>query len=241
MIIKTENLTKKYGELVAVNNVNIQISENQIYALLGLNGAGKTTLIKLLSCLITPDGGDAIIDNKSILKSSAEIKKIINISPQETAIALNLSVFENLVFIAEVYGMDKNLAKTEAERMIEIFHLQDKKNVASKKLSGGLQRRLGVAMALITKPKILFLDEPTLGLDVLARRDLWEIIRNLKKNTTIILTTHYLDEVESLADTVAIMKDGRILEVGTVSDIIKKTDSKNFEDAFVVLNEEEAL
>lgn len=239
MIIKTKNLTKKYGNLIAVNDVNIEITENQVFALLGLNGAGKTTLIKMLSCLITPTIGDAIIDNESILKNQSKIKQIINISPQETAIALNLTVLENLIFVAEIYGMKKLLAKSEAEKMIEMFKLQDKRQVQSKKLSGGLQKRLGIAMALITKPKILFLDEPTLGLDVVSRKDLWEIIKNLKKDTTIILTTHYLDEVENLADTVAIMKSGKIVETGTVKEITQRTQSKNFEDAFIFLNKSE--
>ena len=239
MIIQIKNLTKKYGNLVAVRDVSFDIEENQIYALLGLNGAGKTTLIKMLTCLTAPSGGDAFICGKSILQHQSKIKELLNISPQETSIAQNLTVMENLVFVAQIYGLSKEETIKRSEEMIALFHLHDKKDVLTKKLSGGLQRRLGIAMALITKPKILFLDEPTLGLDILARRELWNIIKALKQTTTIILTTHYLEEVEHLADEVAIMKQGSIIAKGNIQDIVKQTNSKNFEDAFVLLSEKE--
>lgn len=241
MIINVKNLTKKFGNVVAVDNVSFGINKNKIFALLGLNGAGKTTLIKMLTCLTKPTSGDAIILNESILKNSVKIKEQINISPQETAIALNLTVLENLMFIAEIYGLDKVTAKQKCLHMIELFKLTEKKNVLSKNLSGGMQRRLGIALALISSPKILFLDEPTLGLDVIARRELWKILIELKKSTTIILTTHYLDEVENLADEVGIMKDGKIIEIGTVKDIVDKVNAKNFEEAFITLSEKENL
>lgn len=236
-MIKIVNLTKNYGNLIAVNNINLEIAENQIYALLGLNGAGKTTLIKMLSCLTRPTSGNAFIFDKSILTHAQEIKQEINIAPQETSVAPNLTVFENLVFIGQVYGLNKPNALEKAEEMIKLFALTDKKNTLAKNLSGGQQRRLGIAMAIISNPKILFLDEPTLGLDVVARKNLWDIINKIKKNTTIILTTHYLDEVLHLANKVAIMNNGKVVADDTVENIVANTSSKNFEETFIKLTQ----
>lgn len=239
MSIKIVNLTKKFGDLVAVDNVSLDIEDQQIFALLGLNGAGKTTLIKMLSCLIKPASGDAFIFDKSILKKAQEIKQEINIAPQETSIAPNLTVFENLIFICQIYGFNKKDAISKAEEMLKTFNIEEKKNVLAKKLSGGQQRRLGIAMAIISNPKILFLDEPTLGLDVIARKGLWDIINTIKQKSTIILTTHYLDEVVHLADKVAIMSKGKIIANDTVKGIIKNTNSDNFENAFLSLTQKE--
>lgn len=239
MSIKVVNLTKKFGDLVAVDNVNLNIENQQIFALLGLNGAGKTTLIKMLSCLIKPTSGDAFIFDKSILNKSQEIKQKINIAPQETSIAPNLTVFENLIFICQIYGFNKKDAISKAEEMLKTFNIEEKKNVLAKKLSGGQQRRLGIAMAIISNPKILFLDEPTLGLDVVARKGLWNIINRIKQKSTIILTTHYLDEVVHLADKVAIMSKGKIVANDTVKNIIKNTNTDNFENAFLSLTQKE--
>lgn len=239
MSIKIINLTKQYGNLTAVDKVNLEIENNQIFALLGLNGAGKTTLIKILSCLTRPTSGDAFILGKSILKNPLDIKQQINIAPQETSIAPNLTVFENLIFISQIYGFNKIDATIKSNQMLKLFELEEKKNVLSKKLSGGQQRRLGIAMAIISDPKILFLDEPTLGLDIVARRSLWKIINKIKENTTIILTTHYLNEVEHLANKVAIMNNGKIVANDTVDNIVKNLKVKNFEDAFMQLSQKE--
>lgn len=239
MSIKIVNLTKKFGDLVAVDNVNLDIEDQQIFALLGLNGAGKTTLIKMLSCLIKPTSGDAFIFDKSILKNFQDIKQKINIAPQETSIASNLTVFENLIFICQIYGFNKKDAISKTEKILKTFNLQEKKNVLAKKLSGGQQRRLGIAMAIISNPKILFLDEPTLGLDIIARKGLWDIINKIKQKSIIILTTHYLDEVVHLADKVAIMSKGKIVANDTVESIIKNTNSDNFENAFLSLTQKE--
>lgn len=239
MSIKIINLTKQYGNLTAVDKVNLEIENNQIFALLGLNGAGKTTLIKMLSCLTRPTSGDAFILGKSILKNPLDIKQQINIAPQETSIAPNLTVFENLIFISQIYGLNKVDAIAKSDQMLKLFELEEKKNVLSKRLSGGQQRRLGIAMAIISDPKILFLDEPTLGLDIVARRSLWKIINKIKENTTIILTTHYLNEVEHLANKVAIMHNGKIVANDTVDNIVKNLKVKNFEDAFLQLSQKE--
>src|SRR5690554_1957700 len=205
-MIETKHLTKKFGEFVAVDDLNLSIEKGELFSLLGLNGAGKTTTIKMLSCLIQPTSGDATILDKNLIKDSQFIKQRLNVSPQETAVALKLSVSENLKMIAGIYGIDKEIIAKKVDEMISVFRLSDVQNKKAKLLSGGMQRRLSIAMALITEPEILFLDEPTLGLDVIARRELWAIIKKLKEKTTIILTTHYLEEVEALSDRVAIMQ-----------------------------------
>ena len=231
--IKTLNLTKKYKDVVAVDNLNLTVLKGELFSLLGINGAGKTTTIKMLCGLTEPADGDALLSGKSILNESGEVKKFIAVSPQETAVAMGLSVKENLDFICGVYGFD-TLKKTK--KVSELISLLDLENVANKKagkLSGGMQRRLSIAMALITEPEILFLDEPTLGLDVIARSDLWEIIRTLKGKVTIILTTHYMEEAEALSDRIAIMKDGKLLICDTAEKIKEKAQTDNFEEAFV--------
>jgi len=193
----------------------------------------------MLSCLILPSGGNAKIFNKDIIIDSQYIKQRINVSPQETAIARNLNVQENLEMIAGIYGIQKNAIPGKVEEMIAVFNLSEVRKKKARLLSGGMQRRLSIAMALITDPEILFLDEPTLGLDVIARRELWSNIKKLKEKTTIILTTHYLEEAEALSDRVAIIKKGRIKAIGTVAEILNQTNTKKLEDAFVLLNEEE--
>jgi predicted ABC transporter, ATPase component len=213
LAIKTENLTKKYKDKVAVNSINLSINKGEIYGLLGVNGAGKSTTIKMLSCLIKPTSGDAVLNGYSIVNDSEDVKRIINVSPQETAVAPNLTVRENL----ELAEVAKSKAKT---------------------LSGGWQRRLSIAMALISDPEILFLDEPTLGLDVLARRELWNKISALKGKITVILTTHYLEEAESLSDRIGIMVKGNLVAEGTADELKNSVNATSFEDAFVKIAEE---
>jgi ABC-2 type transport system ATP-binding protein len=238
-MIKTKNLTKKFGDLIAVDNLTLSIDKGELFSLLGLNGAGKTTTIKMLSCLIQPTSGDATILDKNLIKDAQFIKQRLNVSPQETAVAPKLSIWENLKMIAGIYGTDNKIIPQKVDEMISVFKLAEVQNKKAKLLSGGMQRRLSIAMALITEPEILFLDEPTLGLDVIARRELWAIIKKLKEKTTIILTTHYLEEVEALSDRVAIMQKGKIKAIGTVEELLNQTHSKTLEDAFVLLNEEE--
>lgn len=227
--IKLVNLTKKYNDLIAVNNLSLEIEENTLYALLGVNGAGKSTTIKMLSTLITSTRGEAYIHNFNIETEKEEVKKIINVSPQETAIGENLSVYENIKFIADIYGMEKEYV----DEIIKKMKLEDVKNKKAKKLSGGYKRRLSIAMAIVSKPKVLFLDEPTLGLDVIARSELWKFIKEIKSHMTIILTTHYLEEVEELADKVGIMSKGKLICEGTIQEIISQNNYKNFEEAFI--------
>lgn len=233
--IKTTGLTKKYQDITAVDHLDLFVEKGELFSLLGVNGAGKTTTIKMLSCFIKPTSGDALLSGKSVRTKAQAIKQEINISPQETAVAPNLSVRENLELIAGIYGQKKNAARKSTNEMAQIFGLTDVLKKKAQNLSGGMQRRLSIAMALISNPKILFLDEPTLGLDVLARRELWTVIQLLKGKVTIILTTHYLEEVEALSDRVGVMVNGRLEAVGTVSELISQTGTDHFEDAFVAL------
>ena len=233
--IKINNLSKSYKGKFAVKNINMEIKAGELFALLGMNGAGKTTTIKMLSCLTPPTSGDAYLLGDSILNNPQKVKEKINVSPQETAVARNLSVKENLELIARIYGSDKKTAKIKAEEMIMIFNLTEVAKAKTKTLSGGFQRRLSIAMSLISNPKILFLDEPTLGLDVIARRELWSVIKKLKTEMTIVLTTHYLEEVEALADRVGIMAKGELKAAGTVSELNLLAQVDKFEDAFIKL------
>lgn len=236
--IEIKKLRKEYGSKTAVNDISLTIEEGKIFSLLGVNGAGKTTTIRILTGLSRPTSGEAFIFKKNIDKELDEIKKICNLSPQETAIAPNLTVKENLEFIAEIYGFTKNKVKEKVNQMIEQFSLQEVEKIKARTLSGGWQRRVSIAMALVSEPKILFLDEPTLGLDVLARRELWRIIEKLKGTTTIVLTTHYMEEAESLSDAIAIMVNGAIKAQGTVEELKLKTRKNNLEDAFIAIAEE---
>lgn len=231
--IKTVNLTKKYKDITAVDDLNLQIEQGELFSLLGVNGAGKTTTIKMLSCLTRPTGGDAFLNGKSICKDTAAVKLMIAVSPQETAVASGLSVQENLELMCGVHGFPKDKRSAKIAELTRLLGLETVLKKKAGKLSGGWQRRLSIAMALISQPQILFLDEPTLGLDVIARSDLWDLIRSLKGKVTIILTTHYMEEAEALSDRIAIMKDGRLLICGTAGQIKEKASTDNFEDAFV--------
>ena len=236
--IKIEGLTKKYGELCAVKNLSLTVEEGELFSLLGVNGAGKTTTVKMLSCLTEPTSGDAYILGKSIVRDKNQVKSVIAVSPQESAVAPGLTVYENLCLICGVHGFSREKREKKIDELTSLLGLDSVLTRKAGKLSGGWQRRLSIAMALISEPKILFLDEPTLGLDVIVRSDMWDMINEMKENTTIVLTTHYMEEVEALADRVGIMKDGRLLEIGTVSEIKEKAGKDRFEDAFVAIVKE---
>ena len=233
--IQAIDLTKKYGAKTAVNALDLSVGQGELFALLGVNGAGKTTTIKMLTCLTRPTSGDAILLGDSVVSRPEAVKGKTNVSPQETAVAPNLSVKENLELIAQIYGSDKRAARTKADEMLSVFGLTGVTGDRAKTLSGGMQRRLSIAMALISDPQILFLDEPTLGLDVLARRELWAAIEELKGRVTIVLTTHYMDEAEALSDRIGIMSEGELKAVGTSAELMSKTGTRTLEDAFVSL------
>lgn len=233
--IQTGNLVKRYGDLIAVDQLNLNIKRGELFSLLGVNGAGKTTVIKMLSCLSKPTDGDALVDGYSIANESKQVKARIGVSPQETAIAPNLTVKENLELLCGIYGFDKDKERMKIRELSDQLSLDNVMQRKAGKLSGGWQRRVSIAMALIGEPNILFLDEPTLGLDVIARRDLWELVSALKGKITIILTTHYMEEAEALSDRIGIMKDGKLLAVGTATELKQQADTNDFETAFVTI------
>lgn len=236
--IKIKGLRKEFGSKIAVNDLSLNVKEGSLFAFLGVNGAGKTTTIRMLTGLTRPNGGEAWVMGHSITKNLQDVKKVVNLSPQETSIAPNLTVRENLEFIAGIYGFDKIKIKEKTAQMLEQFSMAEVENSKAKTLSGGWQRKLSIAMALITEPKVLFLDEPTLGLDVLARRELWREIEALKGKITIILTTHYMEEAEALSDEIAIMAKGNLKAVGTLEELKKRTNTANLEEAFIKIVEE---
>lgn len=235
--IETKDLCKSYKSLKAVNKLNLTVNEGELFSLLGVNGAGKTTTIKILCGLTKESGGEAFICGKSIDTNRDEIKRIINVSPQETAVAPNLTVRENLELIAGIYGYTGDSLVKRVEEVTEQFSLEEVMSQRAKTLSGGWQRRLSIAMAIISEPKVLFLDEPTLGLDVLARRELWRVIKDLKGSVTIVLTTHYMEEAQELSDRIGIMAKGKLLTVDTPQNLMEKTSSQNIEEAFVKIAE----
>ena len=239
--IVVTGLSKQYPDKTAVDNISFSVDKGSIFSLLGVNGAGKTTTIKMLCGLTRPTGGEAYVLSHSIHTELDEVKKLVNISPQDTSVASRLTVRENLEFIAGIYGADRKKQREKADEMIQYFHLQEVADRRAKVLSGGWQRKLSIAMALITEPQIIFLDEPTLGLDVLARRELWEVIRRMKEKITIILTTHYMEEAESLSDKVAVMVDGRIKAMGSVEELREQTGADNLEEAFVRIAQETSV
>ena len=239
--IQTTDLVKQYKKLTAVDKLSLEIRQGELFSLLGVNGAGKTTTIKMLTCLTQPTDGDALVGGYSIAKEPEQVKQLIGVSPQETAVAPNLSVKENLELICGIHGFSREKTKSKLQELSEKFSLESVLMRKAGKLSGGWQRRVSIAMALISEPKILFLDEPTLGLDVIAKHELWEIIRALKGHATIILTTHYMEEAEALSDRIGIMKDGKLLAVGTAQELKQKAGAADFETAFVTIVKEEAL
>ena len=244
--ILTKGLCKDYGALHAVRALDLEVAEGELFALLGVNGAGKTTTIRMLSCLLPPTSGDAWLlgqvgsgrFERDIITDRQKVKAKTNLSPQETAIAPNLSVRENLEFMARVYHAESGYAQRKSEEILAAFSLADVAKSRAKTLSGGKQRRLSIAMALISEPQILFLDEPTLGLDVLARRELWNAIKALKGKVTVILTTHYMEEAEALSDRIGIMSDGQLRCVGTAAELKARAGAATLEDAFVTLAQE---
>ena len=239
--IKTMGLVKQYKNLTAVDRLHLEIQQGELFSLLGVNGAGKTTTIKMLTCLTKPTDGDAIVGGCSITKEPEQVKRLIGVSPQETAVAPKLSVKENLELICGIHGFSKEKTQAKIRELSGQFMLDSVLERKAGKLSGGWQRRVSIAMALISEPKILFMDEPTLGLDVIARHELWEVIRSLKGKVTMILTTHYMEEAQVLSDRIGIMKSGRLLAAGTAEELKKMAGTKDFEEAFVSIVKEAAV
>ncbi len=239
--IQTIGLVKEYKNLTAVNKLHLEIEKGELFSLLGVNGAGKTTTIKMLTCITKPTDGDALVGGFSITREPKQVKRLIGVSPQETAVAQNLSVQENLELMSGIHGFSREKTKERLSTLSRQFALTEVLHRKAGKLSGGWQRRVSIAMALIGEPQILFLDEPTLGLDVIARHELWDVIRSLKGKATIIMTTHYMEEAQALSDRIGIMKDGNLLAVGTADALKKQAETDDFETAFVSIVKEAAV
>ena len=236
--IQTMGLVKRYGDVTAVDGLELEVKQGELYSLLGVNGAGKTTAIKLLTGLTRPTSGDALVGGHSIVKEADQVKRLIGVSPQETAVAPNLTVKENLELICGIHGFSREKTEAKIRELSARFSLEPVLKRRAGKLSGGWQRRVSIAMALISEPQILFLDEPTLGLDVLARHELWDAIRSLKGHITIVLTTHYMEEAAALSDRIGILKNGRLLAAGTAEDLMQRAGTADFETAFVTIVKE---
>ena len=237
--IETMGLVKRYGDITAVDLLDLVIRQGELFSLLGVNGAGKTTTIKMLTCLTKPTAGEALVGGRSVTREPKQVKPLIGVSPQETAVAPNLSVKENLMLICGIHGFSAEKTEAKIRELSCRFALESVLGRKAGKLSGGWQRRVSIAMALISEPQILFLDEPTLGLDVIARHRLWDVIRSLKGKITIILTTHYMEEAEALSDRIGVLKNGRLLAVGTAEELKAMAGTDDFESAFVSIAEEE--
>ena len=238
LAIETRGLVKRYKNLTAVAGLDLEVEQGELFSLLGVNGAGKTTTIKMLTTLTYPTAGEAFVGGHSIAREPEQVRRRIGVSPQETAVAPNLSVKENLELICGIGGFSREKTETKIQDLTRQFHLEEVLNRKAGKLSGGWQRRVSIAMALISDPEILFLDEPTLGLDVIARHELWDVIRELKGSITVILTTHYMEEAEALSHRISIMKEGRLLAVGTAEELKQRAGADTFEGAFVAIVKE---
>ena len=235
--IETRGLTKKYKTKIAVDGLDLTVAEGELFALLGVNGAGKTTTVRMLTCLSEPTGGECKVCGKDCVTEQSEVKQVVGISPQDTAVAENLTVTENLKLICGIYGYSKEETESKISEMMKLFRMDEVGNARAKTLSGGWKRKLSIAMALISKPKVLFLDEPTLGLDVLARRELWSVVESLKGKITIVLTTHHMEEAEHLADRIAIMLEGKVAAIGTLAELEQISGKSGLEESFVEIAE----
>lgn len=231
--IRIDKLRKEYKGVTAVDGISLSIEEGELFSLLGVNGAGKTTTIKMLSTLTDPTSGDAEVCGFSIRRDRSRIRELADISMQETAVARKLTVRENIEFYAKLNGLGAEETRETLDAVYDAFGLGEVRDRQAQKLSGGWQRKLSIALALVSRPKVLFLDEPTLGLDVIARRELWRMISSLKGKMTIILTTHYMEEAEALSDRIGIMKDGKLLFVGTKEALFDATGTQSVEEAFL--------
>ncbi len=237
--IEIRHLTKRFGAVTAVRDLSLSVREGELFSLLGLNGAGKSTTIKILSGLLEPDAGETLLEGISVQKDPRTVKALLAVSPQETAVAPNLTARENLRFVCGIHGLPSPAAEAKTAELTRQLGLDPVLDRRAGKLSGGYQRRLSIAMALISEPRILFLDEPTLGLDVVARRELWDVIRGLHGKITILLTTHYMEEAQALSDRVGILAGGQLRALGTVRALLEETAAPTLEEAFLNLVKKE--
>jgi ABC-2 type transport system ATP-binding protein len=231
--VRAVNLTKKFGDLVAVNGLDLQIEQGEIFGLVGPDGAGKTTTLRLLTGILEPTAGQGWVYDKDIIKESEAIKEHISYMPQRFGLYEDLTVIENINFYADIYGVSSKERNPRIKQLLEFSNLEPFRNRLARNLSGGMKQKLGLACALVHTPKILFLDEPTNGVDPVSRRDFWRILYQLlKEKVTILLSTSYLDEAQR-CKRVGLMHKGVLLKCDTPADIKKQTNSKSLEEAFI--------
>lgn len=236
-IIEVKNLVKKYGKFTAVDDISFSVEQGQIYAFLGPNGAGKSTTIKMMTTLLKPDNGQVIINNFDVLKESHQVRSSIGIVFQDPSLDDELTAYENMYFHAMLYNVPYPLIKPRIKELLEFVELWDRRKDLVKKFSGGMKRRLEIARGFLHHPKVLFLDEPTLGLDPQTRNHIWEYVKNLnkKEGITVFFTTHYMTEAERVADYISIIDHGKIISQGALADLKAQTKTDNLEDAFLQL------
>lgn len=236
-MIEIKNITKKFGKFTAVDDISLKVGRGEVFAFLGPNGAGKTTTIKMLTTLLIPTSGEVFLDGRNVTENPHETRKSFGIVFQDPSLDNELTAYENMQFHAILYGLKKDVYKKRIIDLLSLVELYDRKDSYVKNFSGGMKRRLEIARGLLHHPKVLFLDEPTIGLDPQTRNHIWTYINNLNKqeNVTIFFTTHHMEEVERIAQRVAIIDDGKIIITGTIKEIIQKTKEKNLEDAFISL------
>jgi len=240
-IISVEHVTKKFGNITAVDDISFSVGEGEIFGFLGPNGAGKSTTIKMLTTLLQPSGGKLDLAGHDVVKEQATARKIFGIVFQDPSLDGDLTAFENLELHAVLYKLDKKIRASRIEELMRLVELWDRKDSLVKTFSGGMKRRLEIARGLLHHPKILFLDEPTLGLDAQTRNLLWNYIQKLnqQEGMTIFFTTHYLGEAEAIADRIAIIDHGKLITIGTAEELRQQTGTDNLEQAYLELTGKE--
>lgn len=234
--IVIENLTKKYGDVTAVDGLSLQVEEGQLFGLLGPNGSGKTTILKVLCGLLEPTAGSAYVGGYDVQKSNGKVKELIGVCPQETAVYASLTGRENVELFGSLHGMPQQELKKSTDDLLERLGLQNDAKRRVGTYSEGMKRRISLAMAIVHSPEIAFLDEPSVGMDPQTRRVVWEFIRQLKRQgKTVILTTHYMEEAEELCDTVGIIDHGKLIALGAPGQLKEKFAAKDLEDVFIQL------
>jgi ABC-2 type transport system ATP-binding protein len=236
-MISVRNLTKRFGDLAAVQDVSFNVKKGEVFAFLGPNGAGKSTTIKMLTTLLAPSSGSVEIDGLDPAKHPNQVRKRIGIVFQDPSVDAELTAYENIEFHGVLYHVPKGVRRERIAMLLELFGLWDRRNHFVKEFSGGMRRRLEIARCLLHTPKIIFLDEPTLGLDPQTRHQLWTQVRRLnqEEEVTVFLTTHYMEEAERVADRIAIIDHGRIIAEGTAAELRASTQSESLEQAFLSL------
>ena len=236
-IIEVKNLTKKFGDFTAVNNISFSVEKGEIFAFLGPNGAGKTTTIKMLTTLLDPTGGEVKINNFSLKNERDSVRRSFGIVFQDPSLDDDLTAYENMEFHAILYGEEKSIRTKRIEELLNLVDLWDRRKDLVKNFSGGMKRRLEIARSLIHTPKIIFLDEPTVGLDPQTRNHIWSYVVNLskKEGVTVFLTTHYMEEADKMADRVVVIDHGKIIGTGTPEELKTATSTTSLEEAFLKL------